>query len=183
MVFDEPDYCRADLHYNGGLHCIALHGQVTDVCWKGNLWPPPSVRPSVRLYVRTSLHMSVRPYVPPYFCTSVRPSIGPYVHKSVCPSVYLSVRPSVCPYVCPFPSKKKLNHPILNPPNFFFISTLILFGTPWIRVHLVFYRLDIFQQTIWIQWKLNFQTCDLMNIFKINFILICFLPFSNCLIY
>ena len=30
-VFGEPVYCRTDLHYTGGLHCIALHWH-TSVC-------------------------------------------------------------------------------------------------------------------------------------------------------
>ena len=47
-VFGEPVYCRTDLHYTGGLHCIALHWHTsvcTSVCPpKKYFYPPPSLK-------------------------------------------------------------------------------------------------------------------------------------------
>ena len=66
VFFAQPAYCRAKLHYTGGLHCISLHLHVRCDMLTG-------VRPSVR----PSVHPSVRPSVRPSVCPSVRPSVHP----------------------------------------------------------------------------------------------------------
>ena len=61
VFFGEAIYCSAELHYTGGVHCIALHWHVTGDKLTCEMWPPlPFVRPDVRPFVRTSVCPSVR---------------------------------------------------------------------------------------------------------------------------
>ena len=65
VFFGEPTYCSAELHYTGGLNCIALHWHMTGDILTCEMCP--------------SL-----PFVPPY--------VRPYVHTSVCPYVLLPLK-------------------------------------------------------------------------------------------
>ena len=57
VIFGEPAYCSAELHYTGGLNCIAHHWHVTGHILTCEMCPP-------------------LPFLPLYVC--------PFVHTSVC---------------------------------------------------------------------------------------------------
>jgi len=67
---------------------------------------PPSVCPSIHLFIHPSVHLSIYPSVRLPVCQSVLsvcPSVclSPIVLLSVCPSVCLSIHPSVHLFICP----------------------------------------------------------------------------------
>ena len=60
VIFGEPAYCSAALHYTGGLNCIALHWHVTGDILTCEMCPP---FPFLPLYVCPFVHTFVCPYL------------------------------------------------------------------------------------------------------------------------
>ena len=59
-IFWSTSHCSVQLHYTGGLNCIALHWHVSGGMSTCEMWPPlPFVRPYVHQFVCTSLFSSV----------------------------------------------------------------------------------------------------------------------------
>ena len=60
VIFGEPAYCSAEMHYTGGLNCIAHHWHVTGHILTCEMCPP---LPFLPLYVCPFVHTFVCPYL------------------------------------------------------------------------------------------------------------------------